>query len=160
MKILPLLMRTTGLAAALGLAACATPYKPYSFWHDGGYTETEVQPGLFVVQFVGNGKTELSRSTDFALLRAADICLARGQEFMFVGDLATQNAQHVWVPAPTTSVEHDSSGAAHVSVHNGSPSVSYNPSTGVTVSCADAKLPGAWDANYLARTIRAKYSMT
>jgi hypothetical protein len=148
--------------ASLALGACATPYKPYS-WIDGGFTETEVQPGLFLVRFIGNDATTPDRTADFALLRAAEICLQRGKEFMRVGDFATQQAQSGYIPgaASTTVVQSGSVDVPPVvSVTTMPPTLLYSPQSGLAVSCADSKQDGAWDANYLARAIRTKYSLS
>ena len=73
-------MKMAILVVALGSVGCAlmmpTPYQPYSAWNGGGFTETEVQPGLFLVRFIGNESTTPDRTADYALLRAADICLS------------------------------------------------------------------------------------
>ena len=147
--------------AWLSLAACATPYKPYNRI-DGGFTETEVQPGLFLVRFVGNDATTPDRSTDFALPRAADICLQRGKGFMRVGGLATQNVQSGYIAGATSSTVIPSGSPdvpPVVSVSIMPPTLLYSPQSALTVSCADSAQDGAWDANYLARAIRTKYSM-
>lgn len=147
------------LAAALALAGCETPYAPYSVWNQGGFTETEVQPGVYMVMFVGNDQTNPARSADFALLRAAELCLWRDDAFLFVGDVATQYAHHVSAPAPVTTVAPDGNGNVVASTQSTAPIVTQSPSSGVTVTCVADKQPGAWDAAWLARTIRAKYSM-
>ena len=89
------------VVTALSLAACgATPYKTYSYWNGGGFTDTEVQPGLFLVRFMGNASTTPARTADLALLRAAEICLDRGKDYLLLGELATQYASerlHRWL---------------------------------------------------------------
>ncbi|HTO07415.1 MAG TPA: hypothetical protein VMR86_10210 [Myxococcota bacterium] len=63
-------------AAALGLAACATPYQPEGY--AGGYTEIQMRPKAWIVTFRGNGYTGSSRAQDMALLRACDLVLEAG----------------------------------------------------------------------------------
>src|SRR5262245_22095631 len=96
--------RLLGIVAALAAGGCsslmATRYQPYSDWNDGGFTETEVQPGMFLVRFIGNSATTPDRTTDFALLRAADICLQRGNGYLVLGDLATEKVSSGYVQAP------------------------------------------------------------
>jgi hypothetical protein len=130
---------------SLALGGCATQYEPYSFWN-GGFTETEVQPGLFLVRFIGNAATTSDRSADFALLRAADLCLQRGKDYMLVGDLATQDVVSVHPVATTADAP--------------PPMVLHSPASGVAVTCSDSHRDGAWDAKYLARAIRTKYSLS
>ena len=160
-------IRMAILAAALGLSGCAlilpTPYQPYSAWNGGGFTETEVQPGLFLVRFIGNDSTTPDRTADYALLRAADLCLQRGKAFLRVGDLATQTVQSGYMPGTTTTTVLPASSPDAppiVSVDTMPPTLLYSPQSGLAVSCAESKQNGAWDANYLARAIRTKYSLS
>ena len=90
---------------------------------------------------------------------SAELCLWRENAFLFVGDVATQYQHHVSAPAPVTTVTPDGNGQAVASTQSMTPTLSQSPSSGVTVSCAQTRQPGAWDAAYLARAIRAKYSM-
>ena len=155
--------RLTGiltLAASLTLGACVSPfapYQPYSFPGLGGYTETEVQPGVFLVQFIGNEHTPADRPADLALLRAADLCLQRGKNYMFVGNpvmhyLATGSLSGTTtvVPASETSQV----------VSTSPPTLPVSPIGGVMVSCTETNVNGAWDAQFLARAIRTKYSIS
>ena len=162
-----LVMRMAILMAALGSSGCAlilpTPYQPYSTWNGGGFTETEVQPGLFLVRFIGNESTTPDRTADYALLRAADICLQRGKAFLRVGDLATQNVQSGYIPGTTTTTVVPGSSPdvpPIVSVDTMAPTLLYSPQSGLAVSCAERKQNCAWHANYLARGIGTKYSLS
>ncbi len=159
-------IRVTILAAVLASSGCTlmlpTPYQPYSSWKGGGFTETEVQPGLFLVRFIGNDSTTSDRTADYALLRAADICLQRGMPFLRVGDLATQTVQSGYIPGATTTTVIPAGPDAPpiVSVDTMPPTLLYSPQSGLAVSCAESQQSGAWDANYLARAIRTKYSLS
>ena len=145
-------------AISLMLAACVSPYAPYQPYAPlslGGYTETEVQPGVFLVQFIGNEHTPPDRPADFALLRAADLCLQRGKNFMFVGN----PARH-YMPTGTVSETTVVSASETSQVVYFSPTLPISPIGGVMVSCAETQADGAWDAQFLARAIRTKYSIT
>ncbi len=50
------------------LSGCATSYQQRGF--AGGYSETQLAPDVFRVNFEGNGYTSSERAQDFALLRA------------------------------------------------------------------------------------------
>ncbi len=154
--------RVATLAASLVLAACESlyapyaPYSPHPVGMPGGYTETEVQPGVFLVQFIGNEHTPPDRPADFALLRAAELCLQRGRNYMFVGNPVRHYMQTGTVSETT-----------HVSASETSQVVTLSPSTlpispigGVIVSCTETQADGAWDAQFLARAIRTKYSIS
>jgi hypothetical protein len=152
---------------SLGLTGCATAYKPYSFWNDGGFSETEVQPGLFQVRFKGNEFSSEERTADFAMLRASELCIGRGSKYMFLGDVATRVVQTGYVPGSATTTANASaygygnsayaSGSSHTTVTP--PTALYSPQTGLTVACAKEKGDGAWDAEFLASSMRAKYNV-
>ena len=158
--------RLAGIAdpgRVLILGACVPPCRALSavFAHEpvpaGGYTETEVQPGVFLVQFIGNEHTPPDRPADFALLRAADLCLQRGKNFMFVGSPATHYMATGTLSGTTEVVP--ASETSQV-VHISAPTLPISPTGGVMVSCAETHANGAWDAQFLARAIRTKYSIS
>jgi hypothetical protein len=159
------LARWIATAMAIGMSACAafdqTPYQPYSAWRGGGYTETEVQPGLFLVHFIGNQSTSAGRAADFALLRAADVCLQRGRTYMQVGGLATRSLQSGYLPgsSATTVVPTGADSPPTVTAETSPPTLLSSPESGLVVSCVETKQEGSWDAAYLARAVRAKYSL-
>lgn len=161
-------MRQVLLVAVIALAGCATAYKPNSFWNDGGFTETEVQPGLFQVRFKGNEFTSSEQTADLAMLRAADLCLARGAGFMFLGDVATQVVQSGVMPGySTTNANANVYGSGNYAYVSGNAQTTtfpaqtlYSPQTGLTVSCAKEKGEGTWDAAFLSKSMRAKYKIT
>jgi len=152
--------RVATLTLSLVLGGCISPsatFVPYSPGGLGGYTETEVQPGVFLVQFIGNEYTPPDRPADFVLLRAADLCLQRGKNYMFVGNperhyMATGavSGTTLVVPASDTSQV----------VSTPAPTLPISPIGGVMVSCSETQADGAWDAQFLARAIRTKYSIS
>jgi hypothetical protein len=156
---------------AVLLGGCATEYAPSSFWNDGGFIETEVQPGLFQVRFEGNEFTDTARTADFAMLRAAELCLSRNQGFMLLGDVATEVIQSGYIPGTTTSTTTGSatgyaygnttrvSGTATTTSYTTPGAALYRPETGLTVACLNEKLDRAWDAEFLARSMRGKYKI-
>ena len=70
------------LAAALGLAACATPPTPYQAGGEGrhGYFEDQIDPETWRVRFSGNRATDRAVVEDYVLYRAAEITLAQGAD--------------------------------------------------------------------------------
>jgi hypothetical protein len=158
--------RWCATAAAVGMCACTmfgqTPYQPYSAWGGGGYSETEVQPGLFLVRFIGNESTSTGRAADFALLRAADICLQRGKGYLRVGGLATKAVQSGYIPGATTSTVTPTGPDSPpvVTVDTLPPTILHSPESGIAISCTEMNQEGAWDATYLARAIRTRYSIS
>lgn len=66
-----------GLVIAVFLTACATPYQPKGF--TGGYEEAEIQPGVYFLEFLGNGYTSLPTVVKYWHQRANEVCAAKGQ---------------------------------------------------------------------------------
>ena len=91
--------------ALLALAGCSTPYQRTGF--TGGFSETRLQENAFSVSFRGNGYTSRERSTDFALLRCAELTLENGFKFFAVADSARGRGQSVhmckWLLAAMSS---------------------------------------------------------
>ena len=52
-------------------SGCATKYQSGGF--SGGFSETQIQPDMFEVRFKGNGYTSRERSSDFCIMRCAEI---------------------------------------------------------------------------------------
>jgi len=143
----------TGCAVAMG------QYGRYSAAMQVGYTDTEVQPGLFLVRYYGNNLYPADRTMDFTLLRAAEICLERGRNYMSINDVDAQMRPDAYSTSTTTVVPPSETSTV---VHSGtvSPALLFNPMIGLVVSCREAQDGKAWDAGYLSRTIRTKYSMS
>ncbi|WP_370089183.1 hypothetical protein [Ekhidna sp.] len=68
----------------LAIASCATPYKGNNLL--GGYSSTRLSENEFIVRFSGNGFTSSERSTDFALLRCAEVAQENGFPFFSIID--------------------------------------------------------------------------
>ena len=62
------------------LAACATPYKQAKKEKANGYFDVKLQEGMYEVLFNGNENTSARKAHDFALLRAAEVCLENGYQ--------------------------------------------------------------------------------
>ena len=57
------------------LCACATPYKKASSPKKKGYFTTKLQDKVYDVTFNASDETDLKKAKDYALLRAAEVCL-------------------------------------------------------------------------------------
>lgn len=55
------------------LASCATSYQSKGL--TGYFSETKLAPDTVQIRFNGNGYTRRERTNDFAMLRAAEVCL-------------------------------------------------------------------------------------
>jgi hypothetical protein len=83
-----ILRLAVGMSVAV-LSACVTSYGPESYWNRGGYSEARLGPGAWQVWFSGNQRVSGDRSEDFALLRAAELCLADNKPFMRASQFKT-----------------------------------------------------------------------
>ena len=72
------LLLITGICVLL--TACATPYKQAKKATSNGYFDAKLQEGMYEVMFNGNDNTTAARAHDFALLRAAEVCLENGYQ--------------------------------------------------------------------------------
>ncbi len=161
------------------LVSCATGYKPNSFWNDGGFKETEIQPNLFQVKFNGNEFTSRERSADFATLRAADLCLSRRLNYLVINNIDTIERRTAVIPGSSSTSSYGSgygNATSRVignsiyttgsSSHSSSsyttytpPTELYSPKTGLTVRCFPDNINGSWDAKYLANALKIKYGI-
>ena len=62
------------------LVACATPYQQAKKESANGYFDVKLQEGMYEILFNGNENTTARRANDFALLRAAEVCLDNGYQ--------------------------------------------------------------------------------
>ena len=156
-----------GTLSGLDLAGCATAYQPKSF--SGGFSETQVGENSFDVYFRGNGQTHEERAEDFTLLRSAEVTLAHGYQFFIIVDSragATQSL--VTTPATTTTTVSSTPvggvlyGTAHTTTTGGQSYLIQQPSVRNTIVCFKDRpaVQGlVYEAQFVARSVRAKYGM-
>jgi hypothetical protein len=84
------------IAGAL-LAGCATSYQETGI--TGGHSATRLSPDQAMINFQGNGFTSADRARDFALLRAAELCLAGGYQYI---QIVTGEADETHTQLPST----------------------------------------------------------
>jgi len=76
-------------AAALTLAACATPptlYQPAAGPQAVGYSDYRIEPGRYRITFRGGPGAPPQQVMDYALVRAADLAIAQGYDWFRVAD--------------------------------------------------------------------------
>ena len=82
------------VVVSLLASSCATPYRALEDHY--GYSEQQVGKDRYEVTFMGNGNTSYERAFDFALLRAADIALAREAKSFIVSDAVNLSSVRVY----------------------------------------------------------------
>ena len=76
-------------AAALLLAACATPARYQPMDDDVGYGEQKLEANRYRVWFAGNSATPRETVEDYVLYRAAELTLADGYDYFVMSERAT-----------------------------------------------------------------------
>jgi hypothetical protein len=127
-------LRLAAIAVMLALSACATSYHRYDI--TGGYSDTWLSPTIVRIYFAGNGYTHLNQAEDFAFLRAADLGRERGYPYFLVRREETNWHSYLY--------EYE---------------LVEKPRKSVTVEFLRRPRPGALDADYVDRSIRAKYRL-
>lgn len=73
------------------ITGCASGYNARGSWwnifNEQGYSSKVLDDGSYLVKFDGNGYTSSKKASDFALLRASEICLEQGKSFVEILDL-------------------------------------------------------------------------
>ncbi|HEY1229736.1 MAG TPA: hypothetical protein VGF26_20695 [Ramlibacter sp.] len=67
-----------GIAAALALAACSTPYQPKGA--NGGFTDHRLGAGQYSVEFTGNGNTSAALVANMFMYRCAELTVRDGYD--------------------------------------------------------------------------------
>lgn len=109
------------ITGALALAACATPtvYAPATGSGHVGFSDYRIESGRYRVTFTGGGGAPISQVADLALLRAAELALADGYDWIRIVDRVDQRT--------------GSGGGPRVSVGTGSSSWGRHSSVGIGV---------------------------
>ncbi|MCP5357614.1 MAG: hypothetical protein H7A06_05690 [Pseudomonadales bacterium] len=147
----------------LALQSCATSYGKNSFWNDGGFSETELQPNIFTVRFQGNEFTSLERASEFSMLRASELCISRDMGYMEFSNVVSEERQSGYIPgsstttANATAVGNSAFGTATTTYTPGT--ALYSPEAGLTVRCVSTQSDGAWDARFLENSLKTKYGI-
>ena len=144
---------------------CATTYQSHSF--TGGYSETQLDYNVFKVQFSGNGYTGRQRTSDFCLLRCAELCKMSGYNY-FVIVSGQEYTSHSSYTAPTRTTTTGRANVVGNTVYGSSSSTTtggqtYNfakPSNSNTIVCFTEKPEGfAYNADFLYNSISKQYNI-
>jgi len=150
------------------LSGCATAYQPKSF--AGGYSETRLGETIFQVFFRGNAYTSRERTTDFTLLRSAELALESGFRYFVI----VESEKHSAVIAhttPSTSYMTGSAygsggyayGSATTTTYGGQTYFISRPSATNMILCFKEK-PAmdalVFEAEFVAKSIKDKYGIT
>lgn len=150
----------------VAVAACATKYEAEGLL--GGFSETQLAPNMYRVDFKGNSMTDVQRVQDFALLRSAELTVANGFKYFAIinsnTDLNTET--HVTPIHVNTNVNAYSTGRnitanARSSVSGGNIYQTTEPSTSNLILMLESKPSEvfSYDAFFLVQSLKKKYAI-
>lgn len=146
-------MRRALLAVlAVSLAGCATGYKAKGW--SGGFSETQLSPDTFMVNFAANAYTTPEQASDFAILRAADKSEALGcDRFVILNGAETATTGAVTV--------NTASYGENTAISTGGVFPMVKPNSKLMVRCFKGQPEGvqAFDVAFIQSSIRNKYRM-
>lgn len=157
---------------ALWLCSCATPYRPMK--SGKGYAEAQIAPDQFRVSFQGNGQTGSEQTSDFAMLRAAQVTLQHGFGYFAVTDVTNTSSARPYIvrqrfhtdyppnmglPPPTPG-GYDPYRFGYI-VEYQQPTIYFQPGTSLLIQCFKTRpeKPFTYDASAVERSIKQKYKM-
>lgn len=152
------------VTVAVLVSGCATSYQSTGL--TGGYSETQLAPDVFRIYFRGNGYTSGERAEDFAMLRAADVCLQHGFNcFALLDESSSSSTSAITTPgyAYTTGSAYAYGNSATYSGYTtyspGQTILIHKPRAGLMIRAFQTK-PDAiftFDAAFLEKSLKQKY---
>ena len=153
----------------LVLAGCASTYEARSKWADlwggDGFTDTQLGPDVFGVTFHGNEMTSSDRTSDFALLRGAELTLDHGFRYFIVMNesnslsLTSHSRPTQFVPGVASP---DNGWVPEPTVIPGQLTIGSKPSSRMVIRAFSERPQDStafYDAEFVARSIREKYHL-
>lgn len=151
-------MRSTilWLFLVLCLAACSTGYQPQGF--TGGFTDLQIEPGVFRISFAGNGYTRPRHAEDLALLRACEITLTNGYTCFHVLD-AQNEVYTSTLHEPSSATTTFYGNTAQTTIYPGETVHIHRPLSVMFIQVFDAPPTGVrtFDAQFLGQQLAAQY---
>lgn len=160
-------MKKIALSLLVGalICGCASSYAPSSIWTSDGFSETQLAPNIFRVDFKGNSLTDVQRVQDFALLRSAELTLNNGfTHFVIVDSKTDLNKQ-----LHTTDVKVDSKvqtyktgySVATTTTSGGDVYETTNPSASNMIMMFKTEPVGvfSYSADFLSKSLKKKYQL-
>lgn len=154
---------------ALALAGCATAYQKVGTDNTGGHSFRRLTEDVFEVQFKGNGFTDSKRASDFALLRAAEICREHNFRYFSVigeADASRVDTARIGGTSYTSGTVNNYGGFGTYSAtttHTGRDIPIYKPGSVITIRCYTEQPGGhsgsVHEASEVIASLRAKYRM-
>jgi len=154
------------------LCGCATPYQPLDETArvPDGFFESQLAPNIYEVHFDGNNASSRERVDDFALLRAAELCLRTGFRYFAVTSSRTPTNFARYSTRPDMQIDGPANvfgvttEAVSTTTMRGAPRPTYTrPRQILVIGFLDtptADVGQVFDAETLSAAIRSKYALT
>lgn len=144
------------ISLLLLLVGCSsTPYLAQTEWNGEGYSETQIDDNVFIVNFSGNDMTDPNDATNFALLRSAELTLSNGYAYFAI----VNKESHSEISAFTTPTTTTYNGYSSMTV-GGNTYISEAPSANNTIVMLKEKPEGfSYNAAFIVKSIKAKYHL-
>ena len=145
-------------------SGCATSYQKDSF--TGGFSETQLSENVWIVNFRGNGFTRKERTVDLSLLRSAELTIENGFNYFLIGGSSTDVSTNTF----TTPQQSYSTGTiqgygnyatyqGNTQYYGGQTITVRKPTTSNTITMFKEKIPNAFDAKFIIKSIKGKYDI-
>jgi hypothetical protein len=166
MKLLALTFKgIVYLVLLLGLSSCMeTSYRSTgSMWT--GFSDVQLAPNKFRINFNGNITDEKSKIRDFTLLRSAEVTIENGFKYFVVLD-EKNLTEEISSSMPMTSYSSGSlsggSFSANTQYYGGGTAVFRAPIFNNTIICYTKKPQGldSYDATFLVNSLKKAYDIT
>lgn len=131
------------------IGGCATKYHRVGF--TGGYSETQLGENVFQVSFRGNAYISRQRTSDFCLLRSAEISLENDYKYFIIVDSEKYSKTSTYT-----------TGKATATTYQGQTYFISKPRATNTIICFKEKpnISGlVYDAEFISKSIRKKYGI-
>lgn len=131
------------------ICSCATAYKRGSKSTSNGYFETQLQNNIYEISFNGNEFTDIKTAQDYALLRAAEVCLENG----FKTFVIVNSSNNTEISTRANSTYDYYTKQAHTSVYT-----SEHPKINLAIQCSkNGDL--VFDAQQIKENLRKKCNL-
>ena len=154
------------LILASFLIGCATPYGSSKGNFLGGFSETQIGEDAFTITFKGNAFISRETVANYTLLRSAEVVLAHGFSYFVIVDSDKYSKSGSYTTPVTSSTTATISGntiSGSTQYYGGDTFFYKKPRASNTIVCFRSKpdLGGLiYDANFLVRSLKSKYSIT
>lgn len=150
---------TVAFLAAVAVAGCATPYQSTNLGGGFGFSSMQLGENAFEVRFRGGAFDTHERTSDFALLRSAELTLEKGFKYFIVGNDENTQQTGVFTTPVWSSTTHSFAGST-TNYYGGDTYSISEPASRKVIVCFREKPDWAgpiYDARFVVQSVKQKY---